>query len=39
LLLDITLQNNSRYINLGDWFKKPHCAAFDGVSLQLKAVD
>ena len=39
LLLDIALPNNSRYINLGDWFKKPHCAAFDGVSLQLKAVD
>ena len=39
LLLNISLQNNSRYINLGDWFKKPHCVIFDGVSLQLKEVD
>jgi UDP-2,3-diacylglucosamine hydrolase len=39
LLLNISLQNNSRYINLGDWFKKPHCAVFDGLSLQLKQVD
>jgi UDP-2,3-diacylglucosamine hydrolase len=39
LLLNISLQNNSRYINLSDWFKKPHCAIFDGVSLQLKEVD
>lgn len=36
LLLDINLNNNSRYINLGDWFKKPHYAVFDGVNLQLK---
>lgn len=39
LLLDVKLPNNSCYINLGDWFKNPHYAVFDGVSLQLKAVD
>lgn len=38
LLLDIKLANNSRYINLGDWFKQPHCAVFDGQTLQLKEV-
>jgi UDP-2,3-diacylglucosamine hydrolase len=38
LLLDISLSNNSRYINLGDWFKKPHYAVFDGIDLKLKPV-
>ncbi len=36
LLLDIPLQSNSRYINLGDWFKEPHVAVYDGQTLQLK---
>lgn len=38
LLLDIELNNTSRYINLGDWFKKPHYAEFDGETLLLKAL-
>ena len=36
LLLDIALPNNARYINLGDWFKKPHYAVFDGQTLLLE---
>lgn len=38
LLLDVGLPGNSRYINLGDWFKKPHFAVYNGVDLQLKEV-
>jgi UDP-2,3-diacylglucosamine hydrolase len=38
LLLDIELPGNSRYINLGDWFKKPHCGVFDGIELNLKPI-
>lgn len=37
LLLDVTLQENSRYINLGDWFKTPHYAVFNGENLILKS--
>lgn len=36
LALDISLENNSRYINLGDWIKYFAYALFDGTSLELK---
>jgi len=36
LLLDIALPNNARYVNLGDWFKKPHFAVFNGQTLLLE---
>ncbi len=36
LLLDVTLPSNSRYINLGDWFKNAHFGVFNGVTLQLE---
>ena len=36
LPLDITLGENSRYINLGDWMDYRSYAVFDGDSLQLK---
>lgn len=36
LLLDIALPNHARYINLGDWFKKPHFAVFNGQTLLLE---
>lgn len=35
LLLDIQLLHDSRYINLGEWFKAPHYASFNGEQLQL----
>lgn len=34
--LDYQLNNNSRYINLGDWIRNFTYAVFDGNSLQLK---
>ncbi len=34
--LDFKLQNNSRYINLGDWIKYNSFAVFDGESILLK---
>ena len=36
LPLDITINGNSRYINLGDWFKNNTYAVFDGENLELK---
>jgi UDP-2,3-diacylglucosamine hydrolase len=36
LALDIKLNDNSRYINLGEWVKQPHYAVFDGQNLELK---
>ncbi|MDQ6889924.1 MAG: UDP-2,3-diacylglucosamine diphosphatase [Bacteroidota bacterium] len=34
--LDFKLQNNSRYINLGDWIKYNSFAVFDGETILLK---
>jgi UDP-2,3-diacylglucosamine hydrolase len=39
IALDYDLGNNSRYINLGEWVKKPHYAYFDGKKLFLKKVE
>ena len=36
LPLDIILAENSRYINLGEWFKSNSFAVFDGEELSLK---
>jgi UDP-2,3-diacylglucosamine hydrolase len=36
LPLDITLSNNSRYINLGEWIKYDSYAVFDGEALTLQ---
>jgi UDP-2,3-diacylglucosamine hydrolase len=36
LPLDYKLNNNSRYINLGDWIRNFTYAAFDGADLHLK---
>jgi len=36
LPLDIKLDGNSRYINLGDWLKYNSYAVFDGTNLELK---
>jgi UDP-2,3-diacylglucosamine hydrolase len=36
LPLDIHLQNNSRYINLGEWVTHYTYAEFDGNGLELK---
>ncbi len=36
LPLDLKLNNNSRYINLGDWIRNFTYAEFDGNDLQLK---
>jgi UDP-2,3-diacylglucosamine hydrolase len=35
LALDIDLGNNSKYINLGDWFKFYTYAEFNGTDLAL----
>jgi UDP-2,3-diacylglucosamine hydrolase len=35
LVLDITVGENSRYINLGEWVTKPTYAEFDGKELKL----
>lgn len=35
--LDIKLNEKSRYINLGDWFKKNTYAVFDGEKVELKS--
>jgi len=40
LQLDILLSNNqSRYINLGDWYKSPKFAKFNGETVELKDVN
>lgn len=36
LVLDIDLGHNSRYVNLGEWFKACNYAVFDGEKLELK---
>ena len=36
LPIDITLNNNSRYINLGEWIKYDSYAVFDGTDIALK---
>jgi UDP-2,3-diacylglucosamine hydrolase len=36
LPIDFSLNNNSRYINLGDWIRYNSYAVFDGEQLQLK---
>jgi len=38
LVLDLEVGENSRYINLGHWFREPHYAVFDGENLLLKKV-
>jgi len=35
IAMDISVGKNSRYINLGEWVKKPHIAVFDGSKLEL----
>ena len=35
LVLDISLNRKSRYINLGEWIHNPHYAVFDGKNLSL----
>lgn len=35
LVLDKQVGNNSRYINLGDWFKEPHYAVWNGSEMKL----
>lgn len=35
LVLDKHVGENARYINLGDWFKNPHYAVWDGEELKL----
>jgi hypothetical protein len=39
MVLDKPLAENSRYINLGDWFSKPHYAVWDGEQLTLKGIE
>ncbi|MCF8460414.1 MAG: UDP-2,3-diacylglucosamine diphosphatase [Flavobacteriales bacterium] len=38
LVLDRVVGNNSRYINLGHWFKEPHFAVWDGEVLKVEMV-
>jgi len=38
LVLDKEIGENSRYINLGAWFKDPHFAVWDGQNLSLQKV-
>ena len=38
LVLDKKVADNSRYINLGAWFKDPHFAVWDGENLSLQKV-
>lgn len=38
LVLDKPVGQNSRYINLGAWFKDPHFAVFDGEELKVERV-
>jgi UDP-2,3-diacylglucosamine hydrolase len=37
LPIDHRLNNNSRYINLGDWIRYYTYAVFDGTSLELRS--
>lgn len=36
LVLDKPVGQHSRYINLGDWFKNPHYAVWDGIELRFE---
>jgi UDP-2,3-diacylglucosamine hydrolase len=36
LPIDFTLNEKSRYVNLGDWIKYNSYAVFDGITLHLK---
>ena len=36
LVLDLKAGENSRYINLGDWFSDPHYGVFDGSEFRLE---
>lgn len=38
LVLDKIVEGNTRYINLGHWFKHPHFAVWDGADLHLKPI-
>lgn len=38
LLLDIDIDGHARYINLGEWFSKPHFAVWDGKLLEIKPI-
>lgn len=38
LVLDVKVGEDSRYINLGAWFKNPHYAVWDGQELRLLPV-
>ncbi len=38
IAIDFDLGNNSKYINLGEWVKKPHYGLFDGQNLSLLKV-
>lgn len=38
LLLDKQVGDNSRYINLGTWFRQPHVAVWDGEELKVERV-
>jgi len=35
-VLNRVVDNNSRYINLGAWFKDPHFAVWDGEELKVE---
>lgn len=37
LPIDYRLDNNSKYVNLGDWIRYYTYAVFDGVKLELKS--
>lgn len=38
IAIDLELQSNSKYINLGEWVRNPHYAVFDGKNLKLEKV-
>lgn len=38
LVLDMPVGDRSRYINLGAWFRDPHCAVWDRAGLRLERV-
>lgn len=38
LLLDIAVEGQTRYLNLGAWFRNPHFAVWDGKSIEVKPV-
>ena len=39
IAMDLSVGENSRYINLGEWVKDPHIAVFDGNKLDLIKID